>query len=225
MKLGFGGQEFVLHPSGLVFWPAQGLAIVADLHLEKGSHFAQRGYFVPPYDTRETLLRLASVLAQLKPNRLLVLGDTFHDAKGFARLLPADRALFDALGAFAPIWVIGNHDGDFVPPGFTGHSEFVLEGITFRHQAGAGGDFEVSGHFHPKAEMTHKGARLSRRAFVHDHRRLVLPAFGSYAGGLSVTDPAIAGLFPQGYQLHVLGTSRVFTVGRGADQPRERERK
>lgn len=212
MKIALQGQEFVLHHSGLMVWPAQNLAIVSDLHLEKGSHFAQRGYFVPPYDTRETLSRLGGVLSQLKVKRLLVLGDTFHDAKGYARLMPGDRALFEALSVYDPVWIMGNHDGDFVPPGFAGHKDITIGGIAFRHEAGESDIFEISGHYHPKADITHKGARLSRRAFVSDARRMIMPAFGSYAGGLSVTDPAITGLFPQGYRLHVLGSARVFAL-------------
>ncbi len=212
MKIRFGHHDFVLHHSGLLFWPAENLAVVADLHLEKGSHFAQRGFFVPPYDTRETLSRLGGVLAQLKAKHLLVLGDTFHDKSGFERLMPGDRVLFDALSAYAPVWVRGNHDGDFVPPGFAGHDVFEIAGITFRHEAGEGGDFEISGHFHPKADIVHKGARVSRRSFVSDNRRMILPAFGSYAGGLSVTDPVFAGFFPEGYRLHLLGQTRVFAL-------------
>jgi uncharacterized protein len=41
---------------GALFWPGQQSAlIVADLHLEKGSAFARRGWLLPPHDSLETL--------------------------------------------------------------------------------------------------------------------------------------------------------------------------
>ena len=45
--------------AGALYWPEQGLLAVADLHLEKGSSFAERGVLLPPYDTAATLARLA----------------------------------------------------------------------------------------------------------------------------------------------------------------------
>ena len=42
---------------GALFFPAHGLLCVSDLHLEKGSFMARRGYLVPPYDSAATLRR------------------------------------------------------------------------------------------------------------------------------------------------------------------------
>ena len=119
MKITFADHEFLLHPSGILFWPEKSMAIVSDLHLEKGSYFAQKGFFLPPYDTHETLERLHKALAVLTPKQILILGDTFHDAKGHGRLPAKERVLFDRLLHYAPFWITGNHDGDFVPEGFT----------------------------------------------------------------------------------------------------------
>lgn len=54
----FAGQEWWLGQSRAVYWPAQQALLVADLHLEKASWFAQTGQMLPPYDSRETLERL-----------------------------------------------------------------------------------------------------------------------------------------------------------------------
>lgn len=216
MSLRIGNHEFTMHPSGILYWPAHKLAIVADLHLEKGSHFAKRGFFIPPYDSRETLRKLALALDELSPERLIVLGDTFHDATGFARLAPEDVGAFLKLAVYKPIWVRGNHDGEYVPPGFEGCDVYEVEDVVFRHEALTHSEgIEISGHFHPKADVVHKGARITRRCFIEDGARLILPAFGAYAGGLLVSDKVFATLFPRGYRLHLLGTARVFTL---ADQ-------
>ena len=61
-----------------------------------------------------------------------------------------------------------------------------------------------------------RNRRLSARCFVTDGRRLLLPAFGAYAGGLNALDPAIAGLFPRGFEVHLLGKRQVFVFPRRA---------
>jgi metallophosphoesterase superfamily enzyme len=71
---------------------------------------------------------------------------------------------------------------------------------------------EVAGHLHPSASLTVRGRRLTRRCFVADGTRLLLPAFGSYTGGLDVLDPAIASLFADGFHATLLGEHRVHAL-------------
>jgi hypothetical protein len=47
---------------------------------------------------------------------------------------------------------------------------------------------------------------------VSDRWRIILPAFGSYTGGLDVFDPAIAGLFADGFGVALLGDGRVHPL-------------
>ena len=54
-------------------------------------------------------------------------------------------------------------------------------------------DGEIAGHLHPVARVAQRGRAVSRRCFAGDGRRLVMPAFGAYAGGLNVRDRAIIG--------------------------------
>src|SRR3990170_3543801 len=64
--------------AGALYWEAERTLIIADLHLEKGTAFAERGMLLPPYDTRTTLLRLAACIVSLAPRRVVALGDSFH---------------------------------------------------------------------------------------------------------------------------------------------------
>lgn len=208
----FGGTPFQLHPAGVLWQADARLLAVADLHLEKGSHFARRGFFLPPYDTHETLAKLGHVVTALNPARVLVLGDCFHDPAGFDRMAEPDKLLFGKLLGHAPIWVRGNHDGMFVPHGFEAHAEYEWNGIVFRHQALANTALpEISGHYHPKARVKHKGAAVSRPCFVECGNRLILPAFGAYTGGLFADDPAIRIYLDDCPRLHLLGENRIFT--------------
>lgn len=211
MKIIFGGHDFFLHYSGALYWPEENMLIVSDLHLEKGSHFARRGFFLPPYDSHDTLTTLMKVLKETSARKLLLLGDAFHDANGFERLGKKERFLFADLLAFNPIWIHGNHDAGFVPDGFMGMEDYAHRGLSFRHQASPGATNEISGHFHPKAEMQFGRGRHSCPCFIEDGQRMILPAFGSYTGGLPVTEAIIAELFVNP-KLYLLGEKRVYAI-------------
>ena len=107
------GVDLPADCAGALYWPEEGLLAVADLHLEKGSSFARRGTLLPPYDTTETLARLARLIAHYAPRVVITLGDNFHDRGGHARLSAADRASLTALQRGRDwIWITGNHDPD-----------------------------------------------------------------------------------------------------------------
>jgi len=53
---------------------------------------------------------------------------------------------------------------------------------------------EVAGHYHPKARL----AGRSRPCFLVDAARIVMPAFGTYTGGLSCTAPDLRALMGDG---------------------------
>jgi len=207
------GAELVADISGALFWPAQSTLVVADLHLEKGSAFAARhGTLLPPYDSAATLRRLAAAVETYRPLQVLCLGDSFHDAGAAARLGPAELATMQDLTARTRwIWIAGNHDPE--PPGALGGTvaaDVAIGPLVFRHEARPGERAgEVSGHFHPKASVATRGRRLSARCFIEDGKRLILPAFGAYTGGLDVRDPAIRELFGAAFAAHLIGRDRV----------------
>lgn len=189
------------------------MLIVSDLHLEKGSHFAMKGQFLPPYDSRETLERLERCLEACKASRILFLGDSFHDAGGHDRMGLAEMDILeDICGSLQAVWVQGNHDGAWVPSRASQCEVFTLNGLTFRHEATANGMGEVSGHFHPCAGVTHKGGFVRRRCFIEDGRKMILPSFGAFTGGLDVTQPTIALHFLDGFNVHILGMDKVYSL-------------
>ncbi|MFM9844582.1 MAG: ligase-associated DNA damage response endonuclease PdeM [Dongiaceae bacterium] len=214
------GVELWLDIAGALFVPAISLLAVADLHFEKGSRMAQqRGNLLPPYDTRATLATLAELLEAYKPRRVVCLGDSFHDGEAAERLHGEDSHKLASLTALRDwIWICGNHDPE-PPARFGGRvmHELAAGPLLFRHEAKAGATRgEISGHFHPKFGANVRGRRVGGRCFVADMRRLILPAFGAYTGGLDVGDPAIAGLFPRGARALVLGRDRIHSVGLAA---------
>ena len=216
--LSLNGADLLADLSGALIWPARRLLAVADLHLEKGSGFAARGQLLPPYDTAQTLARLADTIERHEPETVICLGDSFHDGRAAQRLGRADgERLAGLIRGRRWIWIAGNHDP--APPadfGGTVRAELILGPLLFRHIAAAApSPGEVSGHFHPKAAFSWRGRRVGGRCFIGDERRLILPAFGAYAGGLDIRDPAIAGLFGGRARIHILGQRRLHSFAAG----------
>jgi hypothetical protein len=216
--LRLNGVDLLADLSGVLIWPERRLLAVADLHLEKGSGFAARGQLLPPYDTAQTLARLADAIERHDPETMICLGDSFHDGRAAQRLGREDgERLAGLIRTRRWIWIAGNHDP--APPADLGgmvQEELILGPLLFRHvAAAAAAPGEVSGHFHPKAAFSWRGRRVGGRCFIGDERRLILPAFGAYAGGLDVRDPAIAGLFGRRARVHILGQRRLHSFAAG----------
>jgi uncharacterized protein len=190
--------------------------LVADLHLEKGSAFAKRGMFLPPYDTRETLATLCEVVARFDPGTVIALGDSFHDVGGPDRLRDDEREALKSLQVGRRwVWVTGNHDRT-LPENIGGEvvDEMPLASLTLRHEPAAGAQAEVAGHLHPVGKVVMRGRGVRRRCFVTDGQRCVLPAFGAYAGGLNACDAAFKPLFPNSFTAHLIGAERIFAIAR-----------
>ncbi|WP_049766176.1 ligase-associated DNA damage response endonuclease PdeM [Rhodopseudomonas palustris] len=208
------GVTLLADLSGALYWEAERLLIVSDLHLEKGSSFAMRGVMLPPYDTIATLGRLGAVIARYAPKTVIALGDSFHDRDAHDRLSDANREILGALQARRDwIWIAGNHD-PALPSDLGGAiaNEVAVGAVVFRHEP-TGAIGEIAGHLHPKARVSTRGRAMERRCFACDGRRMVMPAFGAYAGGLNIRHEAFAKIFtPQGFVAHLLGDRRLHAI-------------
>jgi uncharacterized protein len=194
VRFTFCGHELMALPKGALFWPARRALLVADLHLEKASWFARFGQMLPPYDSLATLADLHALVAATAPDEIWCLGDSFHDKHGCDRLPRRAREMLTGLTASTRwTWITGNHDAGFVDHcGGRIVEEAEVDGLLLRHEAEPDEMRpELSGHFHPKLRITHRGRQVSRRCFVATARKLVLPAFGSLTGGLDAHHPEI----------------------------------
>jgi DNA ligase-associated metallophosphoesterase len=215
------GVALVADCAGALYWPHEGVLVVSDLHLEKGSSYAARGVLLPPYDTAATLARLMHLIARYAPRTVIALGDSFHDCGGPQRLSSSDRDTLAALQCGRDwFWIAGNHDPEPVEGlGGTPAVALAIGALTFRHlpqpHDGVGESSntgEIAGHLHPVARVAGRGRTVSRRCFASDGRRVVMPAFGAYAGGLNVRDRAFAEVFGTRMSLHVLGEGRLYAI-------------
>ncbi len=196
--LEFFGEEFLLTKSSALYWPRERALLVTDLHLEKGSWYAQHGQMLPPYDSRETLERIADAIKATGARRVITLGDNFHDDAGGSRLDPYASGMLEAMTRSLDwIWITGNHD-EHMDRAFGAQIEKEMEvnGIILRHEAKSGETrAEMSGHYHPKMRVQVRNRHIARPCAVISHsaktQRMILPAFGAYTGGMDAGAPEI----------------------------------
>ena len=198
VDISLNGAVLSALPSGALWWPQERLVAVGDLHLGCAERTARKGgALLPPYETADTLDRLDAVLGQTRPRTVVLLGDSFDD---MAAADDTGEETVERLTRMAAgrrwLWIAGNHDpGPLHLPG-SYRAETRIGGLVFRHIAEPGPvSGEVSAHYHPKVRITRRGQHIARACFLADERRIILPAFGTYTGGLDVRDPAFEYLF------------------------------
>jgi metallophosphoesterase superfamily enzyme len=175
-----------LHPSGALWLPGRGIALIADLHLGFAWAQRRRGELWPLTDGGAQA-RLAALCEELKPETLVLVGDIIHAPNPS----PEEAALIAASLELPArvICVAGNHDRgqNFLP-------EWRTEGIRAIHgdalpPGPEPGTLTVVGHFHPVLKLRDAAQiRRRHRAFLHGNGLLVLPAFSPFASGTDMRD-------------------------------------
>jgi len=204
------GTALTATAAGALWIPATQTLCVSDLHLGKSGRIARRaGTMLPPYETCDTLARLADAITTFTPQTVICLGDSFDDLDAAQELSSEAAATIAQLQAGRRwIWIEGNHDAGPVGIGGTHTSHHIAANLTFRHIA-SDTLGEVSGHCHPKHRIA--GAGPARPCFLYDAKRLILPAFGTYTGGLHSTSKVLKSHFPSG-AIAVLTGKRAIAV-------------
>ncbi|MEL6768726.1 MAG: ligase-associated DNA damage response endonuclease PdeM [Pseudomonadota bacterium] len=219
--IGIAGETLEARAAGTLWWPAARLLAVGDLHLGKARAIARRNQgFLPPYADDDTLARLEAEVAALSPATILLLGDSFDDHRSAAETGAAIAPAFARMAEGRRLlWIAGNHDPHPVP-GLPGDAlgEYRAGPLAFRHiaaeQTPPHGEGEISAHYHPQATLFRRGARLRRRCFLASESRAILPAFGTFTGGMDACDPVFDALL--GHQASALMIGRRVTrVPRG----------
>lgn len=188
------GQTLQLLPERAVFWPAQGILLLADVHLGKDQVFRRFGMAVPAGVLAADLARIDALLARTGAERLIVLGDWVHAPPRDGEAWPAEIAAWrDRHQQLVIDLVLGNHDRALnawlTAWGMRGHQTSLdLGGLRLVHEWSDAGDQPgLSGHLHPGAVIRHGRQRLRLPAFLLGAQHLVLPAFGRFTGLMDQT--------------------------------------
>ena len=207
------GASLIALPSGALWWPDQSLLCVSDLHLGKSDRLLRAGApHLPPYETRDTLFRLEQDIHACSPKTMVCLGDSFDDQQAEHGLDENERSWILRLQAGRRwVWIEGNHDPGPLDLGGTHLGLLPIPPLTFRHIAEPKASGDISGHYHPKARLTLKGRRLSKPCFLLDSDRVILPAYGTYTGGLDTSSEVLTELMRK-EAIAILTGTRIYTV-------------
>lgn len=205
----FAGETLSARASGALFWAEQQVLIVSDLHLGRTERIAREGgQIIPPYENTDTLRRLENDIRALQPATVVCLGDSFDDLTATASLTDIEIDWITRLQAGKQwIWVEGNHDPAPLDLGGTSRETLSIGGLTLRHIATSGAQGEISGHYHPKVTVPTRGRGITRPCFLFDNQRLIMPAFGTYTGGMKVTRDPLSKMFGTDAEVIITGKS------------------
>lgn len=187
------GETLLLLPEKAVYWPAEEMLIIADIHFGKAAAFRSLGVPVPRGTTSENLAGLDALVAAHGARKVVFLGDFLHaraahaSSTQLAMLAWRQRHLNLALTL-----VRGNHDLHAGDPAAALGMELVDEPhaigpFAFCHHPGVDADgYGLAGHVHPVYVLATRFDALRLPCFVVGKQGLILPSFGSFTGGHAV---------------------------------------
>ena len=184
LAIELGPARLQLLADRAVYWPAQQMLVIADLHLGKGDVFRRQGIAIPRGGTGQDLQRLETLLSLTGARRLMILGDVLHGAANAAHW---QQQWADFVARWPQVCmqaVLGNHDRALrtarLPLELFGE-ELVLDGVILCHERGDSAAASLSGHVHPVVRLP--GLARALPVFWQDGVQLVLPAFSAFTGG------------------------------------------
>ena len=209
--INFNNHEFKINNDGVLFWLEKKIAIVSDLHLEKGSSFASSGQFVPPFDSEETLNKLINFLKTHEVKIIILLGDTFHDRGALNRMSSKVKSIFDSLVEnYEIIFVLGNHENKMKSAFIKFYERYIVDDIHFLHEAVLEKKYQISGHFHPVASLKINSKQITEKCLIHSENHIIMPAFGEFTGGLNINNPVFKPFLNRNYYIYFLTKKSVY---------------
>ena len=181
-------ELFILSGWRAVYWPAQKMLILADLHLGKTGYFRAHGIPVSRGVLQDDLERLSCLVNFFRPEQVLVAGDLFHHR--FNKDILVFQEWRNACQQLTFLLVPGNHDRhlniDYSRLAITKtDEEHVVKDFRFVHEMKAASEdyFSFSGHLHPGYTIKGKARQaVCLPCFINAGDHLVLPAFSAFTG-------------------------------------------
>lgn len=193
LQVSVANEVLSLLPQRMLFWEAQSMLVIADLHLGKVNHFRKAGIAVPIQANAKNLEELVSGIQKTKPTRVLFLGDLFHSH--YNDEWEAIGQLIKHFSGISFELVLGNHDVlseyQYVKHGIVLHEELTINPFLFTHhplEDFKGELYNLSGHLHPGVKLVGKGKQqLTLPCFYFGKHQGLLPAFGVFTGMALIT--------------------------------------
>lgn len=193
MQLHIKNNLFELLPQKALYWPAERMLLLSDVHLGKVTHFRREGIAIPARALNENFRLLDETLDACRPERMAIVGDLFHSRRN------REWDLFESWSRRYPSVekhiILGNHDSlsayDYETAGLHVHpGEWKVGDMTLAHHPKTTfkrAEYVISGHVHPVIHISGKGQRLRFPCFYFGQQQALLPGFGYFTGGHAIT--------------------------------------
>ena len=209
--INFNNHKFQINKDGILFWFDKQIAIISDLHLEKGSSFGRSGQFLPPYDSEETLTKLLNTIKMYNIKKVILLGDTFHDKNALSRMSNKVLILFETfIKKYEVIFVLGNHETKMQLENIKFFNEYFLDGIHFIHQTSKKNIYQISGHYHPVATIRTGSMKITGKCFIQEQYNLIMPSYGVYTGGINIKNKIFKKILKKEPNVYFLGKRSIY---------------
>lgn len=192
-KVQVAGETLLLLPEKAVFWPAERMLVIADIHFGKAAAFRALGVPVPRGTTSENLARLDALVEAYDVRHIVFLGDFLHARASHAgSTQEAMLAWRERRSALRLTLVRGNHDLSAGDPARSLGIHLVdephaLGPFTFCHHPDLDvPGYALAGHIHPVYVLANRFDSLRLPCFVVGLHRMILPSFGSFTGGYAI---------------------------------------
>ena len=212
-ELTIANETLHLLPERALYWGRAKTLFISDPHFGKAATFRAHAIPLPAGTTEAELQRLTQAIERTGAQKLIILGDLLHAAKGREGALLAAVREWRAKQADLAIYLVrGNHDrhaGD--PPadwqmemvdGPTPGPFWVLNHEPLEPENG----YALVGHLHPAVQLTGKGRQsLKLPCFWFGAKCGVLPAFSAFVDHGTIQPR-------QGEQVFVVTENQVLAV-------------
>lgn len=198
LKITCVGEELWLHPQRVMYWPQQSTLLVADIHLGKEHAFSRSGIAIPDGISDDVLARLFALCDASQAETLTILGDFMHTTpQSGERWLTTLSSLLEERPRLTIRIVAGNHDrpaGQLMTDSrILWHRDAIRHGpFMLQHEPlEQANSYVLAGHLHPAWRLQVTGHRAVRApVFWFRSHYAVLPAFGTFTGGMRITPDA-----------------------------------
>jgi DNA ligase-associated metallophosphoesterase len=212
VQITIAGEALLLLPQRAMYWPAQRMLIIADIHFGKAASFRALGVPVPTGTTSQNLSNLDALLTQLPVQHIMFLGDFLHAKAAHASSTLAAIDCWRTHHAHLQLTLVrGNHDDHAGDPPARFNIAIVDEPhvigpfVFCHHPQSSEYGHVLAGHIHPVHRLCHGADSLRLPCFVIGQGSSILPSFGAFTGGYAVGNSG-----PE--QLYVVADDYVFAV-------------
>ena len=191
------GERVLLLPEKALYWPAQKMLIIADIHFGKAASFRALGVPVPRGTTSENLAALDALMARYATEEIMFLGDFLHARAAHASATVAAMLAWRQRNCALRLTLVrGNHDVRAGDPAASLGIDMVDEphtvgAFSFCHHPDIwGAGYVLAGHVHPVFLLASRRDSLRLPCFLAGPTRMILPSFGAFTGGHPVNPAA-----------------------------------